>query len=313
MATTVPTSQASSLISTSRGRIITDLVNIPDELRVKPDQRWNEGFGYTPIRDNAGNIVAYRNTRTGNITPVGRDNVGRDPSPPREPIGNNLARPGDGKYTGVNGPATFYDVHVGSGGGGGSNGGLNSALANNNSPNGLLPFSVQQQLVAGSNLLEIEELLPYLDPLSYIQFDTKEVEGITLFYNARLLSSVEVDQLGSDENRKMNFPTAVLYAREGRPIARSGWGGSEGTSTRWLTYESGLWFMNDGETRNLVTSFDADEEGSPNVTASDILSIDWMLPVGCRVDPQPERPDLPSNGAEATAPKFDVHNPPCRV
>lgn len=103
----------------------------------------------------------------------------------------------------------------------------------------------------------------------------------------------------------MNFPTAYQYAIQGRPIARSSWGGG-----KWLTFEGGAWFVNSTD-RSLVTSQGGDEGEEANITASDLLGQDWMLPPSCFVDPLPEMPDFPAKGVNM--PAFDVNDPPCRV
>lgn len=314
MAITVPVSNVGSLIRTSRGDIATNLPagqqpsSIPQHLRAQPIR---------PIISN-GYVVAI--VQNGQVTPTYGHFRDRPPTVAEwnqqnnKPIGNNLARPGDGKYEGVTGPATFYTVHVGNG----SEEGRTANLINNNtSPNGILSVTDQQELVAGLNLLELEEVLPYLDPLGYIRFDTKVVDGITLYYNAEYLTLAEITDLSNAAGApKMNFPTAVQYARLGHPIARSGWGSEGSNPTTWLTLESGVWFFNSPDGRTLVTSDDGEDvEGltAPNITAGDLLAKDWMLPIGCRPAQLAERSDLPTFGAEATTPKFDVYNPPCKV
>lgn len=281
--------------------------------------RSRDAFG-TPVISN-GLVVAVRPAGGGPPVPTyGRgmraptiaewygNNVGQDIGDyfDDRPIGNNLSG-GDGSYAGVTGPATFYNVNTG-----GNQGALNNAVANANG--GQLSFDQQASFVNGSNLLEVEEYLPYIDPLLYIQFETEEIDGVTVYYNARLITS---DQLANLERtaRSMNFPTAVLHARNGVPIARLSWGGGEGNPTTWLTYEGGVWFYNTPTSRNVVTSDDSDEEtaGSPNITQADLLSQDWITPQGCQLDPVAERPDFKTGNTEATTPKFDVYNPPCHV
>lgn len=104
----------------------------------------------------------------------------------------------------------------------------------------------------------------------------------------------------------MNFPTILQYLRRGTPVARSSWAGSADTApTRWLNYQGGLIWKNEPGTRAPITRED--------ITESDLRARDWVIPPAGALD-LPERPDFPATATDgATAPLFDVFNPPGRL
>jgi hypothetical protein len=249
-----------------------------------------------------------------------------------DPIGNNGARPTGNRIRG-GGPASGKSNHGGFGpalqlAGGtlvpASTGGagdrvqwMNQNLSTEGffDPDGTLSDAAQASLVSGLPATEVLKLVAFLDPDAKLSFQTLTgVDGQILYYNATLISTATAATLGTSQGAiKMNFPTIVQYARAGYPIARSSWGGAvDSAPTTWLTFEGGVWYHNSPEGRTLVTSYDGTTV--PNITAADLLGTDWMLPPACAVvRPLNERPSLVGAGSEASAPKFDVYNPSCKV
>jgi hypothetical protein len=267
----VKASNASSLIRTSIGRIQRNFPSIPEHLRA------------TPII--SGNYVVATRSESGAIAPT----YGRDGNAPTvdewladRPIGNNLSSQGDGKYTGVNGPATYYDVNVGT-------------SSNSASPGS----ATEAELIEGRNLLELEEVLPFIDPDTVIEFDTLTTDdGITLYYNARLFDE------NAPPSNLMNYPTAEKLAREkGTPVARTSWRDSEGKPTQWLTYEKGAFYLYTTSARTIVRADTLDE--------ADFRANDWQTPSGCS-ETVPTQADL-GGESQADEPTFDILNPPCSI
>lgn len=109
----------------------------------------------------------------------------------------------------------------------------------------------------------------------------------------------------------MNFPTAYFLAKARHPIARAAW---LSAAPKWLTNEDGAWFVNEADSRSLVTSEDAAAEITANLTELDLRAHDWQVPQGCVVAGVQLRADFPAvGGGRETAFAFDMLNPPCKV
>lgn len=202
-------------------------------------------------------------------------------------LGSGSGPPNGGKYAGVTGPATYYQVNI-----------PNETTSSPSPPSGPLTPQQQAELIEGLNILQVEELIPFLDPDLEILFDvTRTDEGILLYHNARA-----VDFEGATN---MNFPTAENHSRlNGTPIARTSWVDADGNFTKWMVYEKGVFILYTAEERRVVKNTDLVE--------GDYLATNWRFPPACSESAE-LKPSIKVNANNASTPTFDIQNPPCKV
>ena len=255
----------------------------------------------------------YLLTASGDKVPIDPRFSAR-PEGEKQPIGNNLSRPGDGKYTGVNGPATYYNTHQQQTGAPSASDNLDALLeAIQNGEEGLttasgqLTEAAQAQLVAGLNIDQVREIEGLLDPTAMITFDLVEFEGATLYVNARL-TTAELAEQQDKGNLGMNYPTAHQYLENGNPIARAAWAGEfDELPKRWLT-KQGVIVSDNRETGRLNWT----QGESATLTEADLRAQDWVTSPGV-TEIFPEQADFPGGVTETETPTFDVHAPPVNV
>jgi len=211
---------------------------------------------------------------------------------PLDSIGNNLSRRGDGSYTGVSGPAEYYDV----------NAPTNSRSNTGSSEGGTLDFQNLESIVNGNNLVELEPLIPLIPDDVFIEFDIHTTDDeILLYYNAK----ATFDDGGGDFTH--NFSTASYYARTtGVPISRSSWKEGE-LYIQWITYENGVWYSYTSDERKVIEN--------NTLSEADYRAIDWKYPDSCNLVAI-SRPAIPTDADDSnqsTTPTFDIQNPPCSV
>lgn len=302
----------------SRGNVsvpVSSIGSIPTNIRATPI---NPGGGLpgvdpissthsgSPIYAADGETVVGLRLANGTRIPVRPYRLSEQP---REPIGNNLSRPGDGNYTGVNGPATYYQVHAAeteSPSASDNLASVQSNLANFTTLSGQLNEEGQAALVEGLNLYEVQQIAGMLDQDALITFDLVDFKGATLYTNARFISADEAAELDQGTTG-MNFPTAYQYALKGHPISHPGWHDEESGTQRWYLVDRGIEFIIDGNGRHFVES---GVDG--NVSAADLKRLDWHLTPQCRITPLPVQPTF-GGRREDNGVNFDPSNPPCHI